>query len=139
MNTPIQSQTRASRRERGFALLVTVFVLILVGAIAISAIGHSGEEATSSARTRAAKRALFGADGGIQLAAARIAASPVVDDSFTVDLENGLTIESRTRSQTTPQKIAMYKEMALASEAPEANSVEWVMLIRLKATIESTT
>ncbi len=35
------------RRSDGMALLVTVFVLLLVGAVAVAAIHHSGEESAA--------------------------------------------------------------------------------------------
>ena len=93
------------REEAGIALLVTVFVLLLIGAIAIAAIGHSGQEARSSATSRANKQTLHGADTGIQVAHRHLADEPPNQAAFDLDL-GGMSVQSRTRADATPQPIA---------------------------------
>jgi hypothetical protein len=100
------TRTAVGRREEaGIALLVTVFVLLLMGAIAITAIGHSGQEATASATGRVKKRTFHGADAGIQVALRRLAEEPPNQVPFDIDLGGGRTVQSRSRSDATPQPI----------------------------------
>jgi hypothetical protein len=93
--------------ERGVALLITVFVLLMVGAVAIAAISNSGQEATASARMRASLRALYTADAGAELATSRLAQFPPNLVPFDIDLGDGRNVQSRPRSQTTPQPLAL--------------------------------
>ena len=100
------TRTAVDRRdEAGIALLVTVFVLLLIGAVAIAAIGHSGQEATASATSRVNKRTFHGADAGIQVALRRLAAEPPDQVPFDLDLGGGRIVQSRTRTDATPQPI----------------------------------
>ncbi len=109
----IRAQTRADirrgegpkHRQEGMALLITVLVLLMMGAIAIAAIGESGEEAASSARTRAATRALLAADGGIEVAISHLAAFD--DDPFDIDVGDGIRVKSGTRNDASPTKIVL--------------------------------
>jgi hypothetical protein len=93
------------RRSDGMALLVTVFVLLLVGAVAVAAIHHSGEEAAAGGRTRATMRNLYAADSGIQLALTRIAQNPPTTVPFSVNLQGGHNVQSRAREDATPQNL----------------------------------
>jgi hypothetical protein len=93
------------REEAGIALLVTVFALLLIGAIAVTAIGHSGQEATASATSRVNKRTFHGADAGIQIALRRLADEPPNQNPFDIDLGGGRRVQSRTRADTAPQPI----------------------------------
>ncbi len=86
---------------------MTVFILLLVGAVAIAALENSGEEAAASGRSRAATRAVYAADAGVELAMSHIAASPPDVTAFDVDLGGGRLVQSRTRADTSPQPIAM--------------------------------
>ncbi len=93
--------------EQGMALLVTVFVLLLVGTIAVAAIHHSGEESTAGGRARATMRNLYAADSGVQLALVRIAQNPPDTTAFSVNLDGGRNVQSRTRADATPQPLAL--------------------------------
>ncbi len=93
-------------REQGLALLVTMFILFLIAAIAMTSIRHSGEEAAGSGRTRAAMRALYAADAGIQFAINRIAQSPPQLDAFDITVPGNRQVQSRTRSDAGPLPIA---------------------------------
>jgi hypothetical protein len=93
------------REEAGIALLVTVFVLLMIGAIAITAIGHSGQEATASATSRVNKRTFHGADAGVHVALRRLAEEPPNQVPFDIDLGDGRNVQSRTRAEVTPQPI----------------------------------
>jgi hypothetical protein len=101
----IATKTIAAKRQEGVALLITVFVLLLIGAVAIAAIDQSGDEATSSARTRAAMRALLAADAGVEVAIGQLAN---LDDSpFDLDIGDGIQVQSRTRDDVVPQEITL--------------------------------
>ncbi len=91
--------------QEGMALLITVLVLLMMGAIAIAAIGESGEEAASSARTRAATRALLAADGGIEAAISRLGAFD--DSAFDIDVGDGIRVKTGTRDDGAPTKIEL--------------------------------
>ena len=101
----IRGGERRERGEEGLALLITMLMLLLMGAIAIAAIGESGEEAASSARTRAATRALLAADGGIEVAISHLAAFD--DSAFDVSVGDGIRVQTGTRDSGTPTKIEL--------------------------------
>ena len=56
MKTRSPNQRRRTSRirepERGMALFITVFVLLLIGAVAVAAINQSREESTAGGRAR---------------------------------------------------------------------------------------
>lgn len=95
----------ARRREQGAALLVTSLILVVVGALAFTAMRNSEIESTSSARSRANTRTFYAADAGIQLAVNRLAQEPADLSAFDVDLANDLNVQSRTREEATPQAL----------------------------------
>ena len=97
---------RGREREDGMALLIAVFVLMLVGGIAIAAINRSGEESTGSGRTRATVRDFYAADAGIELALMRIAADPPDLTAFDVAVGTGRSVRSGARTDATPQPLA---------------------------------
>ena len=66
----------ARKHQQGMALLISVFVLMMVGLISISALQNAEEEATAGGRTRRAARALYAADAGIRLAMTRLSQMP---------------------------------------------------------------
>ena len=94
------------RRSDGMALLVTVFVLLLVGAVAVAAIHHSGEESAAGGRTRATMRNLYAADSGIEIALTRLAQNPPNLTAFSEDLQGGRTVESRTHAEVAPVPLS---------------------------------
>ena len=92
------SPSRSHRHERGFAMFVTVLILMLMGAIAIAAIEYSGEELMAGGRSRASAQSFYAADAGIQLALNHLAQTPLNDNPIDVTLPNGMTVQSRTRA-----------------------------------------
>ena len=63
MDTGIGRARRARRHEAGVTLLVTVVMILLVGILVLTSIGHSGDESVAGARARSTARALHAADG----------------------------------------------------------------------------
>lgn len=94
-----------SRSERGIALLLTSMCLLLISLLSINAIRNSDEESTAGARSRSTARSLHAADAGFQLALARLTQSPPNLNPFDVDLVQGANVQSRTRSDTSPQVL----------------------------------
>jgi hypothetical protein len=92
------------RREGGIALIVTVLLLLLISASVINTIEFSGDEHAGGGRARATGKTMYAADSGIQLGMSRIAL-PRDLNAFTFALTDGTTIESRKRSEATPQDI----------------------------------
>jgi len=116
-----ECHTRRSTRQRsdegrqeGMALLIVVLVLILISAMAVAAINHAGEESAGGRRTKTAMDALFGASAGIEFSRVRIAVGNLVP--FSIPLDGGVQVESRRRSDTTPQPIVPLGTTGLASE-----------------------
>ena len=66
---------------------------------------NSDREANSSARSRNTTRTLAAADSGLQLALSRITQSPPDLNSFDVDLADGANVQSRTRTDVSPQNL----------------------------------
>lgn len=93
------------RRVRGFALITAMVVMLLVSAVVSNLIGYSGQEAHSSARSRASLENLYAADSGIQLSLQRLQV-PRDLSAFTYNLANGTQVESRSRGDMAPQPIA---------------------------------
>ncbi len=87
------------------ALLVTVMVLLMVSAIGVAAISHSGAEFEFSGRSRAAKTTFYAADGGIELAQSRLAQTPPRLDAFNVTYTDGSTVRSGARTDATAQPL----------------------------------
>lgn len=96
---------RGNKREEGAALLVSAVVLALMSVIAFAAIRHTEQESTSSGRSRAATRATYAADAGVQLALVRLAETPPDLNPISENLTDGASLQSRTRTQGTPQNL----------------------------------
>lgn len=92
------------RRQQGVTLLVTVVMILLVGILVLTSIAHSGDESAAGARARATARALHAADGGMQLALARITDEPPNVNAIDVTIGN-VEVESRTRAESSPQPL----------------------------------
>ena len=108
MNSPLYKTVDAQRTEKrrgGMAILLTSMIIMLVSMLALSAIRHSEQESTSSARTRNTVRTMYTADAGIQLALSRLAQSPPDLTAFNVMLDGGANLQSRTRTQSLPQDL----------------------------------
>ncbi len=93
------------KRQEGLALLTVSLVLVLLALLSFAALNDSKRESTSGARSRATTRIVHSADAGIQLARTHLTRSP--PDLTAIDLTFGsATIQSRSRSQSTPQTLA---------------------------------
>ena len=106
------------KHQEGLALLTTSIVLLLVAMLAMAALRDSQRESTSGARSRAATRTIHAADAGVQLARAHLLESPPHLLPINVTL-GGATIQSRTRSQTTPVQL----DQVGLGDVPEGYSV----------------
>ena len=93
------------RREDGIALLIAVLLLMLVSAIGIAAIEHSGGELASGGRARSSTVAFYGADAGLNLAVNQIAQEPPDLTPVNVTLTDGTLVRSGTRTDTVPQPL----------------------------------
>ena len=103
--TPLST---ASKRERGMALLVSVFVLMLVGLVAVSSLQNSEDESTAGGRTRSAVSSLYEADAGVEIAINRLSQTPLpadFDRPINFDLGGNHSVQSKTRGDTAPQNI----------------------------------
>jgi hypothetical protein len=105
MDSGDEFRNRDTRRQEGAALLVSAVVLSLMSVIAFAAIRHSEQESTSSGRSRAASRAIYAADAGVQLALVRLAETPPDLDPISENLTDGALLESRTRTQGAAQNL----------------------------------
>ena len=95
----------APKWQQGMALLLATVVLMLVSMLAFNAMQHSEQESASGARSRATMRTIYAADAGIELALSRLTQSPPDLSAFSVGLANGATVQSRTRTQGSPQVL----------------------------------
>jgi hypothetical protein len=87
------------------ALMITMLMMLLIGAVAIAAINQSGAEASAGGRTRATARNLYAAEAGIQLAQMRLASSPPDTTAFSIPIDGNRTVESRARADGAPQSL----------------------------------
>jgi Tfp pilus assembly protein PilX len=101
------------RDERGIALFAAVMILLLISAIGLSMIDHSGEEAEVSGRSRLTATTFHAADGGVQILANRVTQNPPRTDPFDITLTDGnamtpdVRVRSGTRTDTSAQPVAM--------------------------------
>lgn len=100
-----QIQQRRDRPRSGFALVTAVVILLLVSSVVVNLIDFSGAERTSSARARASQKNLHAADSGIQLSLQRIQL-PRDLTAFSYAMADGTMVQSRARSDGSPQPIA---------------------------------
>jgi hypothetical protein len=104
-STRFNRQARSGHDESGFALVTAMVVLLLVSAVVSNLIGYSGEEAHSSARSRASIENIYAADSGIQLSLQRLQL-PRDLTAFSYTLTNQTLVESRSRSDAAALPIA---------------------------------
>lgn len=112
------TRNRRQRREEGVALLITVILILLVGVLVLTSIGHSGDESVAGARARSTSRALHAADGGMQMALSRVTQIPPNTNAVDITIDN-FSVQSRTRAQATPQQL----DSLGAGPAPEGYGV----------------
>jgi hypothetical protein len=84
---------------------VTAIVLVLISMLSLAALDSASQENTAGARSRSTTRSLHVADAGVQLALSRLSQSPPDLTAFDIDLTDGANVQSRTRSETTPQDL----------------------------------
>jgi hypothetical protein len=113
----IDQPTFTHRHDQGMALFMAVFILTLVSMVALAGIQNSENEATASGRSRSSLRMLHAADAGLQYAAARD--SHLEIGSFSLDLGDGRTVQSRRRDQVGAQPLSD----AGVGEPPEGYAV----------------
>ena len=116
----MKTTSMTARRESGSALLITVLVLLLVSMLALNSLKDAEQESTAGGRSRATSRTLYAADAGIQLALTRMAQTPPVLDSFDVDLADGANVQSRQRTDASPQDISQVS-LGVAEEGYSLN------------------
>ncbi|MBW2421761.1 MAG: hypothetical protein JRH19_24705 [Deltaproteobacteria bacterium] len=97
-------KSNPQKHKGGFALLVTSVLLMLVALLSLVSIEHTGGEAASSARARSTARTMHAAEGGMNLAMARLAVTPPVLTPIDISIGN-VSVQSRSRDQSGPQTI----------------------------------
>ena len=93
--------------EQGMAMIVSVLVLLVLTAIGIAAIEHSGSEYMAGGRARHISRVFHGADAGLQVIAAKLAAAVPDTTPTTVTLSDGTTAQSGDRNAVAPQPLGL--------------------------------
>ncbi|NRA04489.1 MAG: hypothetical protein HRU00_18015 [Myxococcales bacterium] len=93
--------------EQGMAMIVSVLVLLLLTAIGIAAIEHSGSEFAAGGRSRHITRVLHAADAGLEVVAAKLAGATLNVSPTTLTLTNGTTVQSGDRNATSPQPLKL--------------------------------
>lgn len=92
------------RRHDGFALLMTLLVMVLVSGVAIAAMNTSREEMVAGGRSRSVITSTFAAEAGVQMAERRLL-PPRDLTAFTFNVAS-MTVESRKRTDGSPQPIS---------------------------------
>ncbi len=113
-----QRNHSANKREQGLVLLMTMFIMMLIGVIAVDAIGQSGMESAASGRSRSTIRTMHAADAGAELAVSRLFQSPPNLNPISLTFA-GRSVESRLRTEVGAQNLAFVG----AGKAPEGYSV----------------
>jgi hypothetical protein len=85
------------RDQAGMALLIAILMLLMISAIGVAAIDHSGDESEVAGHERRTTITFYAADAGIQYARTRVFTNPPNLDEFEVALTDGTTFRSGTR------------------------------------------
>ena len=93
------------RRSSGYALIIVTLALTLTSFLALAGMRNSDRESTAAGRSRSTTRMLAAADSGIQLAMSRLSQSPPNLTAFDVNLAYGANVQSRERTDTSPQPL----------------------------------
>src|SRR5215468_7643072 len=87
-HTDIETRlTSSARDERGMALLIAVVLLLLMSALGIAALQHSGDESQGGGRARRKDSTLYAAEAGQALAQSRLFDSwdAMASSEFSID------------------------------------------------------
>jgi len=87
-HTDIETRLTSSvRDERGMALLIAVVLLLLMSALGVAALQHSGDESAGGGRSRRKDSTLYAAEAGQQMVQSRLFAewNGMSSEGFTVD------------------------------------------------------
>jgi hypothetical protein len=106
--------------QDGMALLVAVMMMLMISAISVAAIDHSGSESVTSGRSRAATESFYAADAGIQATINRLGGGTPIDAPFAFDLTPEINVRSGPMSAGTAEAITYMG----AGEPPEGYSLE---------------
>ncbi len=109
----------ARKGESGIALLIAVLITLLVSALGIAAINHSGAEMSSTGRTRTGIATFHAADGGLGIVERQLSETPLVVAPFNVTFNGGYAVRSGAKSDATPQEI----DSAGAGKPPDGYSI----------------
>ena len=93
---------RTLRDESGMALLVAVMLLLLISAIGVSAIEHSGSASQTVGHSRRNTTTFYAADAGIQFGRTRVFQNPPNLSPFQVALDDGTAFRSGNDPGGTP-------------------------------------
>ncbi len=105
MNHATNTTTAVRERRSGFALIIVTLALTITSFLALAGLRNSDRESTAAARSRSTTRMLAAADSGIQLAMSRLSQAPPNLTAFDVNLAFGANVQSRERTDTSPQPL----------------------------------
>ncbi len=90
-------QESPRRDQAGMALLIAILMLLMISAIGVAAIDHSGDESEIAGHERRTMTTFYAADAGIQYGRTRFFANPPNLDEFELTLADGTTFRSGTK------------------------------------------
>lgn len=96
------SEPRCERGQEGVALILAISLLLMVSAIAVSTIAHSGAELRGTADARSRVSTFYAAEGGLALARARLVNDSGNIDAFQVTLDGNQSVRSGPRQGSQP-------------------------------------
>ena len=86
------------RDQAGMALLIAILMLLMISAIGVAAIDHSGDESEIAGHERRTTTTFYAADAGIQYGRTRIFTNPPNLDEFELTLADGTSFRSGTKA-----------------------------------------
>jgi hypothetical protein len=98
-------RSRAVRDESGMALLVAVMMLLLISAIGVAAIDHSGTASQTAGHSRRSTVTFYAADAGVQFGRTRVFQNPPNLSPFTITMDDGTTARTGRRTDGGPVTI----------------------------------
>lgn len=119
-NSALRARQDVLVDQDGIALMVAVMMLLMISAIGVAAIDHSGSESVTSGRSRVTTESFYAADAGIQVTINRLGGGTPIEAPFDLQLTPDINVRSGPKTAGTAEPVSYMG----AGEPPEGYSLE---------------
>ena len=126
MNPRMQT-SEGERSERGVALILTILLLLIVSAIAVSSLNRAGDELQVGSASRRQLRNVAAAEAALKLVGQQLltqpettANAPIIVSNFAPDMGSNTTVRTGTIGDSVPKEIELvgYTDKQLIMGSP---------------------